>query len=342
MSQDQFSKSEPLPPNPAAIARLLKRTGRRLPQDDAEPTLAIFGQFLGNDAAPARPVFPKFNRKETRHKITAILLQLCLEHPEWSCNRLTQELRDRNVIISANSVYAILVEHQLSTKRERLAKLQEKLAEDSPDLTPLQIALLEKMNIWFKERNFRGTRPGEVLAQDTAYVGNFKNLGEIHLQAVIDTYSSYAFGLLNPDNRAEHSVAILHSQVLPFFRRLHLPVALIDTDKGREYSGKEDHLYGMYLKLCAIEQRRTGSKQFPPHSFIRRFQTIAISEFFEKIDRAGLVSVAQLQSEFNGWLYRYNHIYPFQGYPNMGRPPVALIQKHLEGKEAHAAAPDRP
>ena len=47
------------------------------------------------------------------------------------------------------------------------------------------------------------------LCQDTFFVGNFKGVGKVYLQTVVDTYGSYAFGYLHTGKMPEHAATIL-------------------------------------------------------------------------------------------------------------------------------------
>lgn len=64
--------------------------------------------------------------------------------------------------------------------------------------------------------------------------GALKGVGKVYLRAVLDTYGSYAFGFLRVSKQPEPeaAVAVLHNDVLPFYRRLDLPVKAILTDDG--------------------------------------------------------------------------------------------------------------
>jgi len=54
-------------------------------------------------------------------------------------------------------------------------------------------------------------------------------------------------------------VAVLHNDVLPFYRELGLDVQAVLTANGREYCGKDTHPYELYLAVNDndIEHRRT-------------------------------------------------------------------------------------
>ena len=51
-----------------------------------------------------------------------------------------------------------------------------------------------------------------------------KGVGKVYLHAVVDTYGSYAFGFLHVSKQPEAAVAVLHNDVLPFYRELDPPV----------------------------------------------------------------------------------------------------------------------
>ena len=103
------------------------------------------------------------------------------------------------------------------------------------------MAAIEKANPCFRERHVESAAPGELLCQDTFYVGTFKGVGKVYLQAVVDTYGSFAFGYLHTGKIPEHAVVILHNEVLPQYEDWGLEVGAILTDNGREYWGTDTH-----------------------------------------------------------------------------------------------------
>jgi len=95
--------------------------------------------------------------------------------------------------------------------------LGEKAPEEGIELNEAQLKFLEKQNPQWRERHIESSRPGELLSQDTFYVGCMKGVGRIYLHVVVDTYSSLAFGFLCPSKQAEAAVAVLHNDALPFY-----------------------------------------------------------------------------------------------------------------------------
>ena len=54
----------------------------------------------------------------------------------------------------------ILIKHGMGSKYERWLKLEELAAEQAIELTPEQVALIEKANRCFRERHVESSRPG--------------------------------------------------------------------------------------------------------------------------------------------------------------------------------------
>jgi transposase InsO family protein len=125
-------------------------------------------------------------------------------------------------------------------------------------LTEQQIRLIEKANPCFRERHVESDYPGQLLCQDTFYVGRLKGVGRIYLQAVVDTYGSFAFGKLYTSKRQETAVDILYDHVLPLYQQQEIKVENILTDNGTEYKGRPMiHLYEIFLEFNDIEHRQT-------------------------------------------------------------------------------------
>ena len=195
-----------------------------------------------------------------------------------------------------------------------------------------QIPLIEKSNPCFRERFHASNRPGEILAQDTILVGFIKGVGKIYLQSVVDTFNSFTFGFLHIGKLPDCAVAILHNDVLPFYRGHNLQIQTIITNNGREYCGTEKHHYELYLmcKLSEIEHRKTKLRDTRTNGFIKRFNMIVLTEFFKKsLQNKSYDTIEKLQSDFDQWLLYYNNERPHKGYRNMGLPPVNVFENYL-------------
>jgi transposase InsO family protein len=287
-------------------------------------------QTHGIEGLKDLPPIPKSNPLTTPVEYVERILALSLEHPTWGCNKLSDYLALEGIKISFPTIQNILNKNGQGTRYERLLKLEEKGLQEGMELTPAQVAWIEKNNPCFRERHIESNRPGEVLSQDTFYVGVLKGVGRVYLHAVVDTYGSYAFGFLHTTKQPEAAVAVMHNDVLPFYREKELPVEAVITDNGREFCGKDSHPYELYLELNDIEHRRTQVRRPQTNGFVERFNRTVLDEFFRVAFRKKFYeSVEALQEDLDAWLLHYNTERPHQGYRNMGRRPIDTITLFL-------------
>lgn len=267
----------------------------------------------------------------TPPEVVERLLVLSVENPTRGCNWLHDRLQLEGISVSAPTIQSILNKHDMGSRYERLLKLEARALEEAIVLTPQQVAWIEKANPVFRERHVESNRPGELLCQDTFYVGRLKGVGKVYLHAVVDTYSSYAFGYLHTSKQPEAAALVVHNDVLPFYRARDLTVGAILTDNGREFCGTETHPYELYLGLNEIDHRHTKVRSPQTNGFIERFNRTALDEFFRIAFRTTFYeSIEALQTDFNAWLLTYNTERPHQGYRNMGRRPIDTIELYLQ------------
>lgn len=272
-----------------------------------------------------RPALPKINQHEIRRQLEEIVIQLSVNYPVWGSTRLSKEMKAMNINISSTSISNILVKHQMGTKYDRYLKLKVKYAESLASLSQDQLIIFQEFDSSFKDQEIRGERPGELLVQDTIYIGYFKNTGEIFMQTVIDSYSNYAFGFLHINNKPDFAVFVLHNEVIPFFKKIQFPVKAIRTDNGHEYCGKDNHHFELYLKLNNIAHHKNRVRR-NQHNIISQFIEIATTEFFNKInDPRDFECLEIVQTKYWQWLYYYNNERPCSDFPNKGKFPKLLI-----------------
>jgi transposase InsO family protein len=286
------------------------------------------------DLPPIAKSHPMTTPPETVKKIKA----LALKHPAWGCQRLEALLKAEGISVSYVTVQKILDRNNLGSRYQRWLALEEKAANKATQLSAEQVAFIEKQNPCFKERHIHSEKPGQLLNQDTFYVGYLKGVGKVYLHAVVDTYSSYAFAFLHTSKQPEAAVAVLHNDVLPFYRKIKLSIQTILTDNGREFCGKESHPYQLFLALNDIEHRTTRVRSPRTNGFVERFNRTILDEFFRVKFRQKLYnSVQQLQKEMDRWLLHYNKERPHLGYRNMGRKPFETIKLFLNNSVAKGA-----
>jgi hypothetical protein len=111
-------------------------------------------------------------------------------------------------------------------------------------------------------------------------VGQFKGVGKVYLHSLVDTYGSYAFGVLGTSKQPEWAVSVLYNDALPFYQGKGITVSAVLTDNGREFCGKEaQHPYELFLALSDIEHRRTKVRSPKTNGFVERFHHTVLDEF---------------------------------------------------------------
>jgi transposase InsO family protein len=275
------------------------------------------------------PPIPKSCPHETPAAVKEKVISLSIEHPAWGQVRVSDQLRLEGISVSPSTVRNLWLKEGLETKYKRILRLEESRHGKDIDLTEEQIKLLEKANPCFRERKIESPYPGYLLSQDTFCVGVIKGVGRIYLQAVVDTYGSYAFGKLYTSKLPETAVDVLYDRVLPFYESHDLTVEHILTDNGREYCGRAMiHPYQIFLELYDIKHRRTKVATPRTNGFVERFNRTVLDEFFRETFRKKLyTSVEELQADLDEWLKDYNTERPHRGYRNMGRRPIETIEK---------------
>jgi transposase len=163
----------------------------------------------GLDGLRDLPPIPHSHPDATPPDIEELVLKLSLKHPAWGCDRLSELLDRKSISLSSQTVQNILNRHGMGTRRDRRLVLEKRYQDPAVELTTDQIKFLEKQNPAFRERENESSRPGEILSQYMFSVGTLVHVGRVYLHAVVDTYSNYAFGILDSSKRAETAVTVL-------------------------------------------------------------------------------------------------------------------------------------
>jgi transposase InsO family protein len=287
-------------------------------------------QTHGLDGLKDLPPIAKSHPMTTPPEVVARIEELAVAHPAYGCNRIEALLALEGKRVSAITIQKILNDKGLGTRHERWLALERRNAEEPIELTPEQVAFLERLNPCFRERHVESSRPGELLSADTFMVGTLEGIGRVYLHAVVDTHGSYAFGFLHVSKQPEAAVAVLHNDVLPFYEELGLEVGAVLTDNGREFCGTERHPYELYLALNEVEHRKTKVRSPRTNGFVERFNGTVLEEFFRPAMHAKLYeSVEALQADLDAWLVHYNRERPHLGYRNQGRRPWETVERFV-------------
>ncbi len=304
-------------------------------------------QTGGLDALLDKPPIPGSTPHKLPDDLEKEIIEISIEHPAFGQQRISDEMAMREKMVAPTTVRNVWKRNDLETRYKRMLALEEKSSAKGFKLTEEQIRLLEKHNPEFAERHVETFYPGYLLCQDTFYVGTLKGLGRLYLQAVVDTFSSYAIAKLYTSKIAITAADTMNDRVLPFFSSEGISIHAVLTDNGKEYKGKpQEHPYELFLALNDIEHRFTKVGTPRTNGFVERFNRTVLDEFFREAFRKKFYgSVEDLQKDLDKWLEHYNKERPHRGYRNQGRKPYETftlgkkeIAKHTEKKEVKKAA----
>jgi hypothetical protein len=101
---------------------------------------------------------------------------------------------------------------------------------------------------------------------------------------------------------------ILNDQILPFFEEHDVPLLRILTDRGTEYSGKQEHHeYQLYLGIENIDHSKTKARSPQSNSICERFHKTVLDEFYRVASRRKIYkNLDELQIDLDTWLKYYN------------------------------------
>jgi Homeodomain-like domain len=154
-------------------------------------------ELRGLEGLKDLPPIHKSHPQTTPPEVVEQILALSLVHPAWGCVRLSERLKLDGVSVSSPTIQNLLLKHDIGTKFDGLLKLEAQAAVEPIACSAEQVAALEAANPCFRERHVERSRSGELLCQDTFFVGHFKGVGKVYLHTVVDTYGSLAFGFLH-------------------------------------------------------------------------------------------------------------------------------------------------
>lgn len=281
-----------------------------------------------------RPPIPKSHPKKKGKETVDKVLDVTRQHPGWGHRRIAAQLNLEGVSVCCCTVRRIWIKHNMTKRHQRWFWSEQQ--DGMLELDENQIKELEKLNPCLKERHVESKESGYLICQDTFFVGHFKGIGRVYMQAVIDTFCSLGFAKLYTSKQAITAADMLFDQVIPFYKEQAVRIQHILTDNGSEYCGKAmEHHYQVILTLHGIKHRRTRVATPRTNGFVERFNRTVLEEFFRGILRRKFYTILDdLQADLNKWLIYYNQERPHLGYRNNGNTPWQSFKQQTETKAA--------
>lgn len=273
-------------------------------------------------------------------EVETAILDYCLHNPTHGCLRVSQQLNLKGVTVSSGGVRGVWHRHKLTSKHQRLLRLEQHSQETKIELSENHIRLLERFSPEFRERHIQADFTGDLVAMDTFMVGTLKGIGRVYLQTVIDCHSRYAWGQLYTSKVPVTAVHTLNNFILPFFDEHNAKVKTLLTDNGREYCGREDqHPFELFLQLEEIEHRTTKVRRPQSNGFVERMHRTLLDEHFRVAGRTTFYeSVDQMQNDLDVYLNYYNTQRAHQGRNMDGRTPYQVFIQGIPQPELQEGA----
>lgn len=272
---------------------------------------------LGN-RSPVHKSHPHTTPADVERRIVSLGLQ----HPAHGCDRIEKALARHGIDVSAVTIQKILHKAGLGTSKTRGLALETRYRDGHRRLSAEQVSFLDAFNPCFRERNNESSRPGERLCHGTFFLGRFGGPGPLYVHAVVDSFSSYAFGVLAVTPAVEDTIAVLRQRALPFFAARNIAPELLATGKLSDVGAKS-----LSQVLSSSGITRIACDDDRGNGFVERFRRTTVEEFLRQpfVRRNLRAGVARLQREFDEWLKYYNYERPHPGYRNYGKVPYALV-----------------
>jgi len=252
-------------------------------------------------------------------------------------NRVAKEIEDRilkealeGFVVSSGGVRGVWQRHDLSSRHDRLLRLEKEVRQTPFELSQNQVEALERFSPEFRERHIESKYTGDLVAVNAFFVGHLKGVGKVYLQSAIDCFSRYAWGRLYTSKMPVTAVHALNESVLPTFDEHQAIIKTVLSDNGREFCGRpESHPYELFLQLEGIEHRTTRVRRPQSNGFVERLHRTLLDEHFRIMGRTKWYeSVEEMQIDLDQFLHHYNHERPHQGRNMNGKRPYQVF---LEG-----------
>lgn len=263
------------------------------------------------------------------------ILDYSLKQPTHGPVRVAYQLSLMGIRISSGGVRGVWSRYKLTTRYERLLRLEQYQREQKIDLTDEQVRLLERFSPEFRERHIETDHTGNLVAMDTFMVGTLKGVGRVYLQTVIDCYSRYVWGRLYNSKLPLTAVHVLNNDVLPFFETHNVKIETILTDNGREYCGRPDsHPFELFLQLEEIDHRTTKVRRPQSNGYVERMHRTLLDEHFRIQGRVKFYeSIEEMQFDLDQYLMKYNNERSHQGRNMNGRTPFEVFKSGIRLSE---------
>ena len=271
----------------------------------------------------AKPKMPNKVSIELEEKV----LEFIKEYPTYGPARIEAELKRRNIIVGHTGIYNVLRRRGLNTAKMRLEWVR-RLNGEIVTLDELQRAK-EKS----KTNHIEVTYPGELVSEDTFYIGCLKGIGRIYHQVACDCFSSFGAAKIYMNKTADTSCDFIENHLIKKFAPVKIERIL--TDCGTEYTTwhKEtipNHKFEKACNLLGIKHTTTKVRHPWTNGYVERLNKTLLDEFYSLAFRKKRYrSIEELQVDLDEFMDYYNYRRTHQGYKLKENGYNIPVEAHL-------------
>jgi len=255
---------------------------------------------------------------ETALSVKKLLLRLVKEHPTRGSCFYAYKLREQGIYRTQQALWLCLKRFDLNTKYKRLVYL-ETLQQRNQPVTERTLRSLKRSF----STMIQGQWPGHVVALDTFYAGNLKNVGRIYQITGIDLCSRFGWAKLYLDKSAQSTTDFVETSLIPKFFHNKVTIESVLTDNGTEFINSQ---FKQLLTDYDIQHHRIPKGKPICNAYCERFQRTILEEFYEITFRKKFYrSLQNLQQDLNKYLVYYNFNRPHFGLIKTGALPIDVL-----------------
>lgn len=285
----------------------------------------------GNEGLKCKPRKKPNMPNKLPPEIEEEILIFIKEYPTYGPERIKGELARRNIIVGHTGIYNVLLRKGLNTAKKRLEWVRKLNGEI------VTFDELGRDKEKSKTNHVEATYPGELVSQDTFYIGCLKGIGRIYHQVACDCFSSFEAAKVYDNKTTESSTDFVENHLVKKFTPVKIERIL--TDCGTEYTtwhkeAIENHKFEKTCKKLGIKHTTTKVKHPWTNGYVERLNKTLLDKFYSVAFRKKKYnSIEELQKDLDEFMDYYNYRRTHQGYKlkknGYMRPADAHLQKRL-------------
>jgi transposase len=254
-------------------------------------------------------------------EIEKAVLDFSQDHPAAGPQRISDELKQKDVPVGKTAVYNALKRHGLHHRKFRYLKAQ------NPQIIARNT--YQRQTPSFRRKSIKTKAPGYLLNVDTFYVGTIKGIGRIYQMAAIDTFSNFAWAKVYVSKCAKSTCDfLLHLKNHCLDRK----ISRILTDNGLEFTvhhQSKKHPFEDLLKFYKIKHKYTKVRHPWTNGCVEKLNQTIYHEFYQVTFRRKIYqTLQQLQDDLDKFIEYYNYKRPNRGKRTKGKVPGEIYLLH--------------